>query len=107
MQCPTNQTLETNFGQPTAVVNWTNPEVTDNSRQNLTVTCRVESGSKFEIGDTEVTCQAIDPAGNNATCVFTVKIEGKKPLTFLNTYLWNRDYDFGLIKGSQLGTFCP
>ena len=84
--CPTNQSVETNFGQPTAVVNWTNPEATDNSRKNLTVTCSVESGSKFEIGDTEVTCQAIDPAGNRATCVFTVNIEGKRPFTFLNMH---------------------
>ena len=87
VQCPANQSLETNFGQPTAVVNWTNPEVTDNSRQNLTVTCSIESGSKFKIGYTEVTCQAIDPSGNRATCVFTVKIEGKMPFTFLNMHL--------------------
>ena len=82
--CPTNQSLETGLGLPTAVVNWTNPKVTDNSKTKPTVTCSVESGSKFEIGETEVICQAIDPAGNRATCVFTINIEGKMLFIILN-----------------------
>ena len=84
--CPTNQSLETGLGLPTAVVNWTNPKATDNSRTKPTVTCNVESGSKFGIGETEVLCQAIDPAGNRATCVFTIKIVGKMLFIILNNY---------------------
>ena len=48
----------------------------DNSGQIPTMTCDAESGSQFEIGETKVTCQAVDPTGNQATCMFIVKIEG-------------------------------
>ena len=55
---------------------WTDPQVTDNSGQIPTITCDTNFGSQFRIGETEVTCQAVDPTGNQATCTFTVKIEG-------------------------------
>ena len=75
--CPKNQTLDTNPGQPTAVVHWSDLNATDNSGQIPTVSCSAESGIKFEIGEAEVLCQAIDSIGNRDTCVFTLKIEGK------------------------------
>ena len=74
--CPTDQSFETNLGESTVVVNWTNPEAIDNSGQNLTVTCSLESGSHFEIGETDVICQVNDLAENSTTCNFTVQIEG-------------------------------
>ena len=55
---------------------WTDPQMTNNSRQMPTITCDADSGSQFKIGETEVTCQAVDHAGNQATCTFTVTIEG-------------------------------
>ena len=55
---------------------WNKPQVTDNSGQIPTITCDADSGSQFRIGEKEVTCQAVDPTGNQATCSFTVKIEG-------------------------------
>ena len=75
--CPHNQSLETNPGQSTALVVWPDLEASDNSEHRPTATCSVNSGSKFSIGETEVICAAIDLAGNRATCVFTVQIEGK------------------------------
>ena len=74
--CPTNKTAVNDFGQPTVVVTWSDLLATDNSGQSPTVTCSIGSGSQFGIGETEVTCQAVDPFGNQATCIFTVKIEG-------------------------------
>ena len=68
--------MVTDLGEPTAVVNWTDPQATDNSRQTPTVTCSTKSGSQFGIGETKVICQAVDRSGNKATCMFTVKIEG-------------------------------
>ena len=76
--CPANQTLATDPSQAHAIVAWTDPHVTDNSRQIPNITCDVESGSQFGLRETEVTCQIIDLAGNIATCMFTVKIEGKR-----------------------------
>ena len=75
--CPSNQSLEIDLGKATAVVNWTIPNATDNSRQLPSVACDAESGSLFGIGETEVICEAVDFAGNHATCVFTVNIQGK------------------------------
>ena len=74
--CPTNRTVNTEPSQAHAAVTWTDPQVTDNSGETFTLTCDVESGSQFEIGETEVICQAVDPTGNQAACMFTVKIQG-------------------------------
>ena len=79
MICPTNKTTVTDFGQSTTVVNWNDLQATDNSGQQPTVTCSVESGSRFELGETEVNCQAADFRKNQAACVFTVEVKGKKP----------------------------
>ena len=70
--CPKNQSFDTDPGQPNAVVILSDIETTDNSGQNQTVTCSVESGSQFKIGEIVV---VIDSTENRATCVFTVKIE--------------------------------
>ena len=75
--CPGNQTFDTEPGQAYATVVYTDPQVTDNSGGTPTITCDVESGSQFEIGETNVTCQAEDPSGNLASCSFTVDIKGK------------------------------
>ena len=74
--CPANQTVNTEPNQAHATVVWTDPQVTDNSNETTTISCDIESGSSFGIGETEVICQAVDLAGNQATCTFTVKIEG-------------------------------
>ena len=58
------------------MVAWIDPQATDNSGQISTMTCDVESGSRFQIGKTEVICQAVDPSKNQASCLFIVQIEG-------------------------------
>ena len=74
--CPVNRTVNTEPSQAYATMVWTDPQATDNSGQIPTITCDADSGSNFEIGETEVICQAVDPTGNHATCKFTVKVEG-------------------------------
>ena len=76
VNCPTNQTLETDLNKSTALVVWTDLIATDNSKLTPTVICNAQNGSKFEIGDTHVVCQAVDQAGNQATCSFTVSVLG-------------------------------
>ena len=51
--------------------------MTDNSGHFHTATCNVESGSQFEIGVTEVICQAVDLGGNRGACSFTVIVIGR------------------------------
>ena len=77
ISCPGNKTLETMPGQPTAVAAY-DPKVFDNSRQNLNASCSAESGSQFEIGQTDVICEAYDPSGNRAMCHFTVDVQGEQ-----------------------------
>ena len=74
--CPGNQTVNTPPNQDYAIMVWADPQANDNSGQIPTTTCDPESGSQFEIGETEVTCQAVDPSGNQATCTFTAKSKG-------------------------------
>lgn len=44
-----------------------------------TVTCEPPSGSVFSVGETVVTCTAVDSLGNSSTCSFTVTVEGAQP----------------------------
>ena len=75
--CPANQTKETASGLSTALVVWTEPQATDNSGEQTNITCNAKSGSQFEIGETEVVCNARDPSGNEAVCSFIIKVKGK------------------------------
>ena len=74
--CPANQTINTDPSQAYATVVYTDPQMNDNSGQIPTITCDVESGDYFGIGETEVICQAVDSFGNQVTCTFTVTVEG-------------------------------
>ena len=59
------------------MVVWSSPVATDNSKPTPSVTCDAENGTKFEIGEKEVLCQAVDQAGNQVTCSFFVDVVGK------------------------------
>ena len=56
---------------------WKHPNTTDNSGHVKEVTCSPQAGSLFPIGETSVTCEVVDGAGNNATCHFNVVVTGK------------------------------
>ena len=75
--CPVNQTVNTDVSQAHATVVWETPEVTDNSAKSPTITCSIESGSEFGIGETEVICLAVDLGGNRGACSFTVTVLGR------------------------------
>ena len=68
--------MSTDEGNSTALVNWEQPNATDNSGHVKSVTCLPQAGSLFPIGQTNVTCEALDDAGNNATCYFNVNVIG-------------------------------
>ena len=74
---PGNKTLNTQSGQPFTVAAWQEPAVTDNSGGVTNVTCIPHSGSEFTIGQTLVTCVAVDSSGNNNTCSFHIGVEGR------------------------------
>ena len=51
--------------------------VSDNSGIVVYVSCNPQSGIDFNIGQTVVTCQAVDGSGNRAECSFDVNVKGK------------------------------
>ena len=89
--CPANQTVKTDASQAYATVVWETPNVTDNAAETPTITCSIEYGSQFEIGEKEVICHAVDLGGNRGACSFTVVVIGKcqlfKPMQYLGFVL--------------------
>ena len=79
--CPPIQRSETDPRKSTSMVVWTTPLAMDNSELIPTVTCNKPNGSQFEIGATEVMCQAVDRVGNQATCSFLVDVAGTCTVT--------------------------
>lgn len=63
-------------GPDGAAVNFATPAATDNLDDVVTVTCKPVSGSVFTLGNSGVTCSAVDQAGNAAVDVgFTVTVQ--------------------------------
>jgi len=59
------------------VVNYDLPIATDNRDANVIVTCTPVSGSIFIIGDTTVTCSAVDAVGNAIDTTFKITVKYK------------------------------
>ena len=55
----------------------------DNSG-NVSVTCDPESGTNFIIGQTPVTCEAVDGSGNKASCSFQITVTGKFVCSYIH-----------------------
>jgi hypothetical protein len=77
--CPANITVNAPAGQCSTAVNY-NVTATDNC--SATVSVSPASGTVFGFGTTTVNATATDPAGNTATCSFTVTVIGSGAATF-------------------------
>ncbi|XP_072024935.1 hyalin-like [Amphiura filiformis] len=66
----------------TAIVKWKQPLATDNSGRDVSVTCNKNSSSRFEIGETDVVCEARDWEGKASYCSFTVAVKGSEAPRF-------------------------
>ncbi|MFG6494570.1 HYR domain-containing protein [Fictibacillus sp. UD] len=75
--CPTNIIQDNDPGQCGAVVNYSEPNVSDNCA--VTTSCSPLSGSFFPVGTTPVTCTATDTSGNIASCTFNVTVNDTEP----------------------------
>ncbi|KAK7466020.1 hypothetical protein BaRGS_00037421, partial [Batillaria attramentaria] len=76
--CPSNIQVYASPLPYDTMVNWTVPEVTDNSGLAIQLTSDVKPGASFPAGVTSVTYTATDVSGNNSTCQFNVTVT---PLT--------------------------
>ncbi|MBI1387563.1 MAG: HYR domain-containing protein [bacterium] len=68
-----NQTVEANAAGG-ATVAFTTPSATDLTDPNPVIECNPVSGSFFALGDTVVSCTAIDASGNIAAVTFTISV---------------------------------
>ena len=73
---PKNISVSSNSGKAFVIVNWTEPNATDNSGV-VTVSSSIKSGSLFYIGITNVTYTATDSSGNTAEYTFVVTVTGQ------------------------------
>ena len=55
---------------------WESPIVTDNSEDEVDIVCHPPSGTNVSIGQTQITCEAVDGSGNKAGCNFQVNLRG-------------------------------
>ncbi|XP_071804887.1 uncharacterized protein [Asterias amurensis] len=74
--CPSDIDEVAEAGMSVKMVTWINPSATDTTGVAPTIVCTPQSGSDFMIDTRDVTCTAIDAAGNWATpnCTFTVTV---------------------------------
>ena len=79
---PADISVETDAGQPTAVVNWTPPTVSDNAvGATITQTAGPAPGSAFAVGATTISYEAEDVAGNIVAASFTITVQdGEAPV---------------------------
>ncbi len=70
--CPSDITQTIALGDFTSEVTWTEPTVTDNTGTQPTVFQNYSPGDSFRVGETRVDYFALDQAGNEALCSFTV-----------------------------------
>ena len=68
--CPASQTLISTLGESVQGT-WNLPTAWDNSG-SAQISGTVQSGTYFEVGQSSVIFVAVDPAGNNAICQFSI-----------------------------------
>jgi hypothetical protein len=82
--CPANIITSTDPSKCSATVTYSPPGVSDNctAAPALSPACSPTSGSTFPKGTTTVLCTVLDPAGNQASCAFTVRVDDTQPPVF-------------------------
>jgi hypothetical protein len=73
MICPLDITTNC-MGDAGVVVNYSCPTATSHCSESVSVTCDPPSGHQFPIGQTLVTCTAVDTCGNTKICTFYVTV---------------------------------
>lgn len=75
--CPAKQIVNANqHGNTKAVVIWSLPSCTDNSRTDVNLECTHQPGDDFFLGETPVQCNCTDKSGNTGQCTFGIIVQG-------------------------------
>ena len=97
--CPPSVSITALAGQCSPIVNFAAPTVVDNC-PGATVTCVPPSGTAFPLGVTNIICTARDSRGAQATCGFTVTVNGA-PQAFVVLEGNGPSLDFGPISANK------
>jgi hypothetical protein len=80
VDCPSNISVATDPGLCGAVVDWTEPTISDICDSTPTISLSDQPGSFFDVGmAVVVTYSATDDSGNFSTCTFSVAVEDQTP----------------------------
>lgn len=83
LSCPDDITVPANTADCSAIVNWTEPIITDNCPDVKTDQSH-QPGDIFPLGTTVVEYNAKDASGNIASCSFTITVENNLPPPTIN-----------------------
>lgn len=78
IKCPNKVKVFVEFGQESAIANWTDPVVKNDTGLIHAVWCSHAKGTNFSIGITRVRCFANDTNGNIGKCRFKIRVRGIK-----------------------------
>eukprot|EP00049_Salpingoeca_infusionum_P016616 m.341810 g.341810 ORF g.341810 m.341810 type:complete len:2215 (+) comp16115_c0_seq9:108-6752(+) len=77
VECPVLNSIPTRLDEPTAVVQWTSPRVSDNSGV-VQYNVSAQSGDSFAIGTHAVFVNATDRSGLTSNCTFSFEVVERK-----------------------------
>ncbi|KAJ8036422.1 Hyalin [Holothuria leucospilota] len=85
--CPPNRALVTSAHETTtAVVKWSDISCTNNTDDNIQISCSPRSGSFFHLGKTTVTCTCSDiTESKRPQCSFIITVTGKNIFPYEST----------------------
>ena len=85
--CNEDQSFQTDEGEATAMVKREEAiKISDNSGSISHIACTPQLGTNFSIGQTEVSCEAVDGSGNRAECSFQLNVIGTIFVYCLNLF---------------------
>ncbi|XP_041486024.1 hyalin-like [Lytechinus variegatus] len=103
--CPSNQDVNTDSGNATALVTWTPPKATDNSGTQ-TLTSTANPGDYFPIGNNTVKYTSTDAAGNTGICTFYISVtDNENPV--ISGCPSNQDVTTDIGNATALVTWAP
>ena len=72
--CPSDVTVTVDVGECSSVQTWSDPVADDNCDVTVSHTSGPLSGTALPVGDNTILYTATDPAGNTATCEWTITV---------------------------------
>ena len=102
ISCPVAQSAQSLDGNP-VIVNYPNPTVTGGEGV-LATTCTPATGSRFNVGTTNVTCTAQDTKKQTASCGFQVTVTKVPRISATRFMAFGDSMTEGFVQQCKVGT---